>query len=441
VYPAATTQAATQPATQDLSGGVSFPAWVEKPSLTIGLKDLSLQHAGWPEAINGITGTVSVSPEKIALDKMHATSGSLTADFFATGALKTGAWDFIGTATADKTPREWLSKLPTSIANALSASKPEGSFKLTLNKLNRAAAGQPWTFDASLSAMKLTTSGPLSLGADRLSIVLNGKYDPATVALDASGVLAGTQVSVSGKPIDTLTANIASSAADKSLKITDIDGKVAGGSLQGSIVARLDENARYQADLSLNDAELARLMLPPTATDEDRKKIGTGRVSATLALQQTFGDKEGRGADKTGRGDLIVRDGKIYNVPLAMGLKQLVTLRLPVSRSFDHATMSYYLRDNKVTFERILLESSGINLAGMGTMSMKDSPPTLNLNFVTESPNELHLPLVTDILNLTRSELLQVSVTGSVDDPKITPIPLNPIASTLKALLPKKKEK
>jgi hypothetical protein len=59
---------------------------------------------------------------------------------------------------------------------------------------------------------------------------------------------------------------------------------------------------------------------------------------------------------------------------------------------------------------------------------------------VTESPKELQLPLVTDILNLTRSELLQVSVTGNVDDPKIIPVPLNPIASTLRALLPRKEK-
>jgi hypothetical protein len=127
-------------------------------------------------------------------------------------------------------------------------------------------------------------------------------------------------------------------------------------------------------------------------------------------------------------------------LPLAMGLMQLVTLRLPVARSFESATMSYYLRDNRVTFEKILLESPGINLAGMGTMSMKDSPAKLSLTFVTESPDAFHLPVISDILHLTQKSLLQLSVTGTTDDPKITPIPLNPIANTLRVLLPKKKE-
>ena len=120
----------------------------------------------------------------------------------------------------------------------------------------------------------------------------------------------------------------------------------------------------------LHDADLSRLLLPKAATDEERKRIGDGRVSATLAVQGTFGDRP----DRTGRGELIIRDGKIYNVPLAMGLMQVVTLRLPVARAFNQAAMSYYLRDNKVTFEKFLLESPSINLAGRHRVSRRQSP-------------------------------------------------------------------
>ena len=112
----------------------------------------------------------------------------------------------------------------------------------------------------------------------------------------------------------------------------DIEGKAAGGSLRGSITALFNENPGYQGDLALVDADLPSLVLPKTATEEDRKKIGTGRVTATLALQQTFGDATGKGADRTGRGDLVVRDGKIYNVPLSMGSScNWRRLRLPVA--------------------------------------------------------------------------------------------------------------
>jgi hypothetical protein len=182
----------------------------------------------------------------------------------------------------------------------------------------------------------------------------------------------------------------------------------------------------YTADLVLHDAELSHLVLPGKATDEERKRIGTGRVTASLSLQETFGPY----ADRTGRGDLLIQDGNIYDVPLSMGLMQIVTLRLPVSHSFHQATMSYYLRNNEITFEKILLESSGINLAGLGTVTINDR--TMNLNFVTETPHFV-IPIVSEFQN----GLLQVSVTGNLANPKVVPVPLSPVANVLRAILPR----
>ena len=71
-------------------------------------------------------------------------------------------------------------------------------------------------------------------------------------------------------------------------------------------------------------------------------------------------------------------------------------------------------------------------------MSLADK--ALNLNFVTESPDELELPLISSLVNEIRAQLLQLSVTGTIDNPKITPVPLTPISNPLRALLPKKKE-
>jgi hypothetical protein len=180
----------------------------------------------------------------------------------------------------------------------------------------------------------------------------------------------------------------------------------------------------------LSDAELGRVLLPATATAEERSKIGTGHVTATLSLQQTFGAR----GERTGRGGLVVKDGVLYNVPLAMGLLQVATLRLPLARSFDGASMDYYLRDDRVTFERIVLESKGINLAGAGTLTLTNR--ALDLNFVTETPNDWNLPILSPILRTTRRELLQLAVTGTVDNPKVTPVPFSGITSALRNLLP-----
>ena len=181
----------------------------------------------------------------------------------------------------------------------------------------------------------------------------------------------------------------------------------------------------------LHDAELSLLLTPGKIPEEERKKISSGKVTASLSLQETFGARP----DRTGRGELTIQDGNIYNVPLSMGLMQIVTLRLPVARSFKQANMTYYLRNDEVTFDRILLESDGINLAGVGTVALADR--AMDMSFVTESPHELYIPFISDILRETRNELLQLSVTGTVDKPNVTPVPLSAISNVLRLILPR----
>ena len=100
--------------------------------------------------------------------------------------------------------------------------------------------------------------------------------------------------------------------------------------------------------------------------------------------------------------------------------------------------MSYYLRNNEISFEKILLESNGINIAGLGTVTLPEKK--MELSFVTESPHEVVIPVITPIIAEFRNELMQLSVTGTVDEPKVTPVPLSGISSTLRALLPPRAE-
>ncbi|MGN6369116.1 MAG: hypothetical protein ACTHN5_12715 [Phycisphaerae bacterium] len=411
---------------------------IDDYSCTLVPKALSISHADWPASIDDIQGRILLAPGRVAFQQLTANSGPLALSCDGTYHIDTGECDLRASATSDGLATPWLAKLPGDFSKFLTDHKTSGQFRLNVDTLQRAASGKPWTFDAELAARNFAMDGALNIEADRVGLTSNGTWNGGV--FDFTGMINGANVSFSGKTLDTLQAAVAMSSKDQTLHISDIDGKVAGGVTQGNMTVRFGTGgdhptqAGYDATLMLHDADLSRLLLPKTATEDERKRIGDGRVSATLAVQQTFGPHP----DRTGRGELIIHDGKIYNVPLAMGLMQLVTLRLPVARAFDQAAMSYYLRDNKVTFEKILLESPTINLAGAGTMSLADK--ALDLNFVTESPNELKLPLISSLVNEIRAQLLQLAVTGTIDNPKITPVPLSSIASPLRNLLPKKKQ-
>jgi hypothetical protein len=67
------------------------------------------------------------------------------------------------------------------------------------------------------------------------------------------------------------------------------------------------------------------------------------------------------------------------------------------------------------------------------------SSKAMDLSFVTETPDELYIPIISPIIRETRNELLQLSVSGTLDNPKVTPVPLSAIGNTLRALLPRTK--
>lgn len=435
------------PAATDLAGKISLDSW----SATIAADDVSLKHEGWPDPVESIKGSLSLLPAKISMAGMSATIGNIALTWKGDFHPDTGAVSLSGKALSKGLPLKWIDHIPTAIAQYLDTKHDSSTLTLSLDSFTRESATAPWAFDGRLDTLNLAATGPLPMKAEHASLVGHGTYDPATATrgdgLDFNGEFTATNFSVNDHILDSLTSSLEISSAKHQASLTNIDGKVAGGALQGTILIHTPSESRslagattspgtmpaeggYQADLVLNDAQLARLLLPPTATDEDRKKIGTGRVNASLSLQETFGKQ----ADRTGRGDITVRDGNIYNIPLSMGLMQIATLRLPVANSFQQATMSYYLRNDEITFERILLESQGINLAGLGTVRIKDR--NLNLSFVTESPHELFIPILSPIIRETRNELLQLSVTGTIDNPRITPVPLSAISNTLRAILP-----
>ncbi len=117
-----------------------------------------------------------------------------------------------------------------------------------------------------------------------------------------------------------------------------------------------------------------------------------------------------------------------------MGLMQVATLRLPVARSFREADLTYTIGGDTISFDKILLTSAGINLAGEGNVSI--ATKALDLHFVTGTPDAFRIPLLSDLVEMFQRQLWEFTVTGTIDNPQVTPVPLNGIANALKSLLP-----
>jgi hypothetical protein len=417
-----------------------MPAWIKDYSITLKAKNLSIAPDDWPAPMEEISAAVAVTPAKIEARDIRAKSEMISVAIDSViFDRKSESIAFSGTASAPEVPEKWLKTLGADAARAIMSQKPKGDVALTLKSLTRAGVNKPWVFDGSLESSVLSIStgpdGKMPVEVAGMKTLAKGQWDASKNAADAltfAGGIETKSMTVQNRLLEQFRANMA--CKEKSVAFTELDATVAGGKLQGKVTVNYDEPLRFEGALVLNDADLATLMLAPDATKEERAKVGTGRVTATLAIRELFGKEP----DRTGRGELVVKDGKMYEVPLAMGLMQVATLRLPLSKSFETATMNYYIRDNKVTFEKILLESPGINLVGLGTVTIDERK--LDMNFATDNPSQFKLPFIDDFIKQLRDGLLTLHVGGTVEKPDIQVVPLGTLRETFERLLPRKEK-
>ena len=145
----------------------------------------------------------------------------------------------------------------------------------------------------------------------------------------------------------------------------------------------------------------------------------TGQVTASFQMRGIWGETN------TMRGDgiLLVRHADIYNVPLAMGLLQVATLRLPVSHAFQYCKIVYVIDHGIIHFKKIILTSPGVNLDGRGSLHLTSQ--RLHLTLVTHSPPGTRIPVLGLLVGLVRSQLLQLQVYGTLEHPTVIPTALN----------------
>ncbi len=145
----------------------------------------------------------------------------------------------------------------------------------------------------------------------------------------------------------------------------------------------------------------------------------TGKVTASFKMRGIWGQT----STMRGDGILLVRHADIYNVPLAMGLLQVATLRLPVSHAFQFCKIVYSIDHGTIHFKKIILTSPGVNLDGHGNLHLASQ--RLRLTLVTHSPHGTRIPVLGLLFGLVRSQLLQLQVYGTLQHPMVMPTALN----------------
>jgi len=163
-----------------------------------------------------------------------------------------------------------------------------------------------------------------------------------------------------------------------------------------------------------------------------RHDVGESRglIRADLTLRGPL--DPAAGPPPEGRLSVRIAGGRgVLDAPALVGALQLSNLQLPVGERFDYVAADGFLREPGLTIERLVLLSPSVAVVGIGTVAV----PSLTLDLRLNSRSRSRVPMLTDLIETFRDELLTTSVIGTLSDPVIQPQPLTSTRRLLARLL------
>lgn len=257
--------------------------------------------------------------------------------------------------------------------------------------------------------------------------------------------IAADRLRVSGLRMRSLSATVLSGATPGEVRVPRFTADAHGGRVTGSVnVGEAVGPARpYAIDLDMANVRLAPLLEDMRVSEAGGAAEGEGSASAgvwdrsedrtrgTVTARLSLGGFVGQDVGREGRGEAIARGGAVLAVPLMMPLIEFSNLQLPSGSSFDTAEARFYIRDDRLTFEHLRMDAGSVSLVGFGTMTWPGSE--LDLRFASKTGQRW--PVLSDLIEGVRDELLTTRVTGRLAEPAFSAESLPTTRRLLSALL------
>jgi hypothetical protein len=279
-----------------------------------------------------------------------------------------------------------------------------------------------------------------------------GEPSPA-IALD----LAAQSLRAAGVDVREARASAKLAGADAAIELTSFGGACYGGRISGAAVVwpprREGEARRYGARVQVGGVRVADMLvaLRRNAGEESSALAGGAlggaafSVHAGLPVQEPTGDERrgwmdaelaitgsvGDERDRQGRGALRITGGDVLDMPLAVRLIQVGNLQLPLGETLDYFQAAFWMNGRNVKFDQLGLLSDSLAIMGTGELTL----PEMDLDLTIHSQSRMRLPVLSDLFEIVRNELITARVTGRLDDPAIGAEPLRGTRALLGGLL------
>lgn len=286
-----------------------------------------------------------------------------------------------------------------------------GSIKLHMEK----PAGSDWSIDYKIGLRpgdcRMEAGFPLKKLHGRVE--LEGHVSDKGDNTLKSGLILLRRFTVSGLPVTWISAP--AQLTDESLTLGPITGRMANGTISGSLQVMFDEDASYSGQFEVKQASVKQ------AAEElfgEKMEKTTGRADAWIAFQ-------GKGSDDQalrGKGDVKLSKSNLWQVPFFSALVKAISAGVVPGVDFTESSAHFRIEGDKLHFRKVRFISPVMKLKGAGTLTLDGG---INFIFRVNLVSSLFrlLPVVKQIMESVEGQLFAVRATGTAKKVKITVAP------------------
>ncbi len=240
-------------------------------------------------------------------------------------------------------------------------------------------------------------------------------------AFDLHGALRLESVELLGQQITQLESPI---DVDHGIaRLTDVRGKLLGGTLTGTMNVSLDETPRYSAKVAVKAADLQQY-----ARTLRGRQTFRGLVDARFEVSGIGGEAR----RLQGSGEAHITHGDLGELPTAVRLLKVLRLSPATKTAFDSADLAVTIRDGKSYLDPVRLTGDAFSLHGRGTMDVQGD---LNLRLqVLYGRDRMYVRGLSDLVREASGQFLVVAVRGTPSFPSFTLEPLPEAVDAVKSL-------
>ena len=288
-----------------------------------------------------------------------------------------------------------------------------------------AAACWPWRIDAQVGLREVAVGGPDGLRlTGTVDVQAGGQTTPDRPPLEAAVDL--KLLEFQGRQLQRVQGRLVRPTAEPVLRLLDFQGQSHGGRLAGAGELSFGSSTAYRLTIHAEQVDLAQLLAGDDEAGSSAEPM-SGKLAGRLALRGVWGQVRQREAG----GQLVITDGRLFRVPVVLGLVNTIFLQLPTSDAFSSGQIEYLLRGNDLTLGNIYLAGANASILGSGRVDLASEQ--VHLVFVSGAPR-LVPPVFAELWQLTAEGLLPTHVTGTWREPRTRTVPLSELRNLLQEI-------